>query len=236
MNFTIKLSVLALACASLGTGAFAQDAKKADAKQDAKKADARKGGQKSTSFFVTSEGSGKGADLGGLEGADKLCQARAEAAGAGKRTWRAYLSSNGDGKTVNARDRIGRGPWYNVKGELIARNVDQLHVDNNINKQTALDEKGNVVNGVGDKPTRHDILTGSDTYGMAFPGKEDTTCGNWTKSSSDGSAQLGHHDRRGLRDDPPSKSWNNSHPSRGCSQENLRSTGGDGLLYCFAAK
>jgi len=192
---------------------------------------------KKMSFFVSSVGSGDGANLGGLAGADKICQSLAQAAGAGKRTWHAYLSASASGgkAAVNARDRIGRGPWYNAKGVLIARNVDQLHEDNNINKQTALTEKGEIVNGRGDKPNTHDILTGSDALGMAFPGSQDTTCGNWTKNG-EGSAQVGHHDRLGISDKPHMKSWNNAHPSRGCSPEGLRSSGGSGLLYCFTVK
>ena len=189
------------------------------------------------SFFMTSAGSGKGADLGGLAGADKICQSLAQSVGAGKRTWHAYLSTsaaNGS-PAVNARDRIGRGPWYNAKGVLIAKDVDQLHRDNNLNKQTALTERGEVVNGRGDKPNKHDMLTGSDSYGMAFPGSGDTTCGNWTKSG-EGSAQVGHHDRQGLIDKPNHHSWVHAHPSRGCSQDALKSSGGDGLFYCFAVK
>ena len=189
------------------------------------------------SFFVTSAGSGHGADLGGLAGADKTCQSLAQAAGAPKHTWRAYMSTAAQGgqKAVNARDRIGKGPWYNYKGELIAHDVDELHTANHITKQTALTEKGQGVNGVGDKPTQHDMLTGSDSQGRAFPGSEDTTCGNWTKSGA-GSAQLGHSDRTGLSDNPPAHSWNDAHPSRGCSQQNLISTGGNGYFYCFAAR
>jgi hypothetical protein len=185
------------------------------------------------SFFVTSTGSGKGADFGGLEGADRYCQALAAAAGAGKQTWRAYLSTQGPG-AVDARSRIGQGPWQNAKGVVVARNVQELHGENNLTKQTALTEKGEVVNGRGDQPNRHDILTGSQPDGTAYADAADHTCRNWT-SSTDGSAQLGHHDRVGLRDDTPSHSWNSSHPSRGCSDEALRSTGGAGLLYCFAA-
>lgn len=190
-----------------------------------------------TSFFVTSEGPGKGGDLGGLAGADKHCQTLAEAAGVGKRTWHAYLSTSATAGTpaVNARDRIGKGPWYNVKGELIARNVDDLHRENHLNKQTALTEKGEIVNGRGDTPNQHDMLTGSDSMGMAFTAGEDTTCGNWTKSG-EGSAQVGHHDRTGLDLKQPAKSWNHSHPSRGCSMDALRSTGGNGRFYCFAVK
>jgi hypothetical protein len=189
------------------------------------------------SFFLTSVGPGNGADLGGLEGADAHCQQLAEAAGAGGRTWRAYLSTQADGgeAAVNARDRIGAGPWQNVQGVVIARDVDELHGSNNLNKETALSEQGDVINGRGDDPNRHDILTGSQPDGTAFAGSEDRTCGNWT-SSGDGAAMVGHHDRQGLRDDEASRSWNSSHPSRGgCSQEALRGTGGDGLFYCFAA-
>ena len=188
------------------------------------------------SFFVSSVGSGKGADFGGLAGADRHCQSLAAAAGAGQRTWRAYLSATPAGgmPAVNARDRIGRGPWQNVAGVVVARNVAELHGTNNLTKQTALTEKGQVVNGRGDTPNRHDVLTGSQPDGTAVPGTADTTCRNWT-SSGEGSAILGHHDRLGLRDDEPSRSWNSSHPSRGCGDEALRSTGGAGLLYCFAA-
>ena len=188
-------------------------------------------------FFVTSTGSGKGADFGGLEGADGHCQTLAAAAGFGNRTWRAYLSNaaTASTKAVDARDRIGSGPWQNVKGVVIANNVAELHGNNNLTKQTALTEQGGVVNGVGDTPNRHDILTGSQTDGTAFAGSEDKTCGNWTKSG-EGAAQLGHSDRTGLSDDPPAHSWNSSHASRGCSDEALRTTGSAGLLYCFAAK
>ena len=224
MKTKMRLSAvvaLALASLSLCAGSYAQQG----------------GAQKKMGFFVTSAGSGKGADLGGLAGADKICQSLAQAAGAGNRTWHAYLSTStfGGGKEVNARDRIGRGPWYNAKGVLIARNVDELHENGNLTKQTMLTEKGGVVNGRGDKPNMHDILNGSDAQGRAFPGSEDTTCGNWTKSGA-GSAQVGHSDRQGLREDVAAKSWNHSHPSRGCSQDNLRSSGGNGFFYCFAAK
>jgi hypothetical protein len=193
--------------------------------------------QANMTFFVTSAGSGKGADLGGLEGADRHCQQLAQAAGAGGKTWRAYLSTQGAG-AVNARDRIGRGPWQNAKGETIAQNVDDLHSANNkLTKQTALDEKGQGVNGRGDTPNKHDMLTGSQPDGRAFAAGDDRTCGNWSKSGA-GAAMVGHHDRQGLRDDDASKSWNSSHPSRGpdggCSQADLKSTGGDGLFYCFA--
>jgi hypothetical protein len=190
--------------------------------------------QASMTFFTTSAGPGKGADLGGLAGADKLCQTLASAVGAGNRTWRAYLSTQGQG-SVNARDRIGPGPWQNAKGVVIAKSVDELHGANNLTKQTALNEKGEMVNGRGDSPNRHDILTGSTPDGRAPAGEADMTCGNWTKSG-DGAAIVGHHDRLGLRDDEPSKSWNSSHPSRGCSQDALRGSGGDGLIYCFAVK
>ena len=191
-----------------------------------------------TTFFITSVGSDKGADLGGIAGADQHCQHLAQAAGISGKTWRAYLSTQGAG-AVNARDRIGQGPWQNAKGVVIAKNVAELHGQNNITKQTALTEKGDAVNGRGDSPNVHDILTGSQPDGTAFPAGEDRTCGNWTKSDQ-GAAMVGHHDRQGLRDDDASKSWNSSHPSRGpdggCSQNDLRSTGGAGLFYCFAAK
>lgn len=193
--------------------------------------------QSGMTFFVTSTGSGKGADFGGLAGADKHCQTLAAAAGAGNRTWRAYLSASaaGGSPAVNARDRIGQGPWQNAKGVVVARNVAELHGSNNLNKETALTEKGEVVKGRGDSPNMHDILTGSQPDGTAFAGSEDSTCGNWTKSG-EGSAQVGHHDRMGLDDSAPAKSWNSSHRSRGCSDESLRGTGGAGLLYCFAEK
>lgn len=207
----MRKSAVAYACAALlmagAPAALAQDA--------------------TMSFFVTSQGPGDGANLGGLEGADAHCEKLAAAVGAGGKTWRAYLSTD----TVNARDRIGAGPWHNAKGELIAGNVAQLHSDaNNITKQTALSEAGEVINGRGDQPNRHDVLTGSNPDGTA----SDKTCNNWT-NNGEGSAIVGHHDRMGLRDDAPSKSWNSSHPSRDCGQEALRSTGGDGLLYCFVA-
>ncbi|RLA32973.1 MAG: lectin [Gammaproteobacteria bacterium] len=185
--------------------------------------------ENSMSFFLTSNGPGNGADLGGLAGADAHCAALADAAGAGSRNWKAYLSTD----SINARDRIGNGPWHNAEGTLIAANVDQLHSDSaNVNKETALDENGAVVNGSGDTPNRHDILTGSHADGTAFDDGEDHTCSLWS-SSSDGSAHLGHHDR--LSRGKPGSPWNDAHPSRGCSQDNLRSTGGDGLFYCFAA-
>ncbi|HEY0826339.1 MAG TPA: hypothetical protein VGD76_21305 [Ramlibacter sp.] len=186
------------------------------------------------SFFVTSSNPGNGADFGGLAGADRHCQALASAAGAGGKTWRAYLSTTGAGG-VNARDRIGRGPWVNAKGVVIAANVDQLHGTNQITKATALNERGEVVMGRGDAVNMHDILTGSTPDGRAtVGGSADTTCGNWTKSG-DGSAIVGHHDRIGLNEEPPAKSWNSSHGSRGCSQDQLKASGGAGLFYCFAA-
>ena len=188
-------------------------------------------------FFITSTGSGKGADLGGLAGADKHCQSLAAAAGAGKRTWRAYLSTTASGgaSAVNARDRIGKGPWHSAQGRLIARDVAELHGINNINRMIAVTEKGTVVHGRADTPNQHDILTGSQPDGTAIAGDASkTTCGNWTMSGA-GAAMVGHHDRHGLREDAPSVSWNSSHPSRGCSQDNLRASGGAGLFYCFAA-
>jgi hypothetical protein len=194
-----------------------------------------------TSFFVTSNGIGNGGNLGGLAGADNQCQTLAQAAGAGAKTWRAYLSTQADGgkPAVNARDRIGKGPWQNTKGVVVAKDAADLHSpNNNLTKQTALSEKGEVINGRGDTPNRHDVLTGSQSDGTAYGPDGDHTCKNWT-SSLQGSAMLGHADRMGLRDDDASKSWNASHPSRGpdggCSQADLKSTGGDGLLYCFAA-
>ena len=192
--------------------------------------------QATMTFFVTSAGPGKGGDLGGLEGADRHCQQLAQAAGAGGKTWHAYLSTQGAG-AVNARDRIGKGPWQNAKGVEVAKSVDSLHGENNLTKQTAISEKGDVISGRGDTPNRHDVLTGSQPDGTAFPAGEDKTCGNWTKSGA-GAAVVGHHDRQGLNDSAPMKSWNSSHPSRGpdggCSQADLKSTGGDGLFYCFA--
>lgn len=190
-------------------------------------------------FFVTSAGSGKGADLGGLAGADAICQRLAEAAGAGGKTWRAYLSTQATGgaAAVNARDRIGAGPWQNAKGVIIATNLADLHgTATNLTKQTALNEKGQPVNGRGDTPNQHDILTGSQADGTAFGPGEDRTCGNYTQSGAEGVVMVGHHDRSGTDDSAAAKSWNMSHPSRGgCSQEALRGTGGAGLFYCFAA-
>src|SRR5262245_40772171 len=214
----VRISAPLAACAMLlcGVSAYAQQA--------------------NMSFFVTSVGAGKGADLGGLAGADRHCQQLATAVGVGGKTWHAYLSTQGAG-AVNARDRIGKGPWVNAKGTTIAKDVAELHGTNNLTKQTALSEKGDVTNGRGDTPNRHDILTGSQADGTAFPDSQDRTCKNWT-SSTQGAAMVGHADRTGLTEDPPQKSWNSSHPSRGqdggCSQADLRSTGGDGLMYCFA--
>ena len=228
MRTVTRLSILAsgvVLSLGLNAGAFAQQGPQSP----------------DMTFFVTSAGSGKGADLGGLEGADQRCQQLAQAVGAGNKTWRAYLSTQavGGAQAVNARDRIGKGPWVNFKKEAIAQNVDDLHSANNkLGPQTSLTERGTIVAGVGYTPNYHDALTGSQPDGRAFPAGEDRTCGNWTKSTQ-GAAMLGHIDRKGLRDDEPSKSWNSSHPSRGseggCSQADLRSTGGGGLFYCFAA-
>ena len=183
-------------------------------------------------FFITSVGSGNGADLGGLEGADRHCQALAASVGASDKTGHAYLSTTGSGG-VNARDRIGSGPWANFNGVIVAENVDQLHGDNNLTKETILTEKGNISNGRGDDPNMHDILTGSGLDGTAQMGEADTTCGNWT-SSGEGSALVGHHDRQGGGANPTS--WNSAHASRGCSQANLQGTGGNGFFYCFAGR
>lgn len=199
--------VLALAC---GLSAFAQNA------------------PEKMSFFITSSGPGNGAALGGLSGADQHCQMLAKAAGAGNRTWHAYLST----KSVNARDRIGKGPWYNAKGVMVAKDVEDLHgSSNNLSKQNSISEKGEVLNGRGDTPNQHDILTGSQADGTAFGGDADKTCKDWT-SSGEGSAQVGHHDRQGGGDAPTS--WNAAHGSKGCSQANLVATGGAGRFYCFA--
>ena len=193
------------------------------------------GGAKSvTRFFVTSRGPGKGGDLGGLAGADAHCQSLAKAEGSGDHTWRAYLSTSAtpNQPAVNARDRIGKGPWYNAEGSLVAANVDELHGDmNKITKETAVTERLDQVNGVGETPNMHDILTGSRPDGTAFDAGDDLTCANWTSSTA-GRAQTGHHDRRGMGEGV--NSWNSVHPSRGCSQQDLESTGGAGLFYCFA--
>lgn len=198
-------------------------------------------GPKDMTFFVTSVGPGRGGDLGGLAGADRYCQALAQSVGAGGRTWHAYLSTQAskltDTNYMNARDRIGMGPWQNAKGVVIARNVEDLHSANsNLNKQTALDETGKFVNGLTEQPNKHDMLTGSRPDGTAFPGAPfpDMTCSNWTNSGPDGAAMTGHHDRAGPLDAPWAVSWNSTHPTLGCSQEKVRPTGGDGLFYCFA--
>lgn len=186
------------------------------------------GSKPGMSFFVTSQGPGRGGDLGGLAGADAHCAKLAAAAGAGDKTWHAYLSTD----TVDARSRIGNGPWYDAKGVMIASSVADLHgAGNKLDKQSALSESGAVINGRGDTPNRHDILTGSNPDGTRVAGKN---CAGWTSSDA-GTAIVGHHDRMGLRDDAPSKSWNSSHETRGCSQEAFKATGGDGLLYCFAS-
>jgi len=222
MTYSVRLAILASAALMLACSAGAQAQ------------------QANMSFFVTSSGSGKGADLGGLAGADARCQQLAQASGAGAKTWHAYLSTqaaNGQ-PAVNARDRIGNGPWQNAKGAVVAKNVDELHSQtNNLTKQTALTEKGDTVKGRGDTPNEHDALTGSTMEGRAFPPAEDRTCKNWT-SSTQGTAMLGHIDRQGIQDTVEGRSWNASHPSRGseggCSQADLKSTGGAGLFYCFA--
>ena len=194
--------------------------------------------QANMTFFITSTGPGNGGDLGGLAGADAHCTKLAAAAGTPGKTWRAYLSTQGAG-AVNAKDRIGKGPWQNAKGMVVATSVADLHSANNkLSKQNSLSEKGETINGRGDTPNRHDILTGSQADGTAFAAGDDRTCGNWS-SSATGAAMVGHHDRVGLNDSPPMLSWNSSHPSRGpgggCTQADLKSTGGDGLFYCFAA-
>jgi hypothetical protein len=194
------------------------------------------------SFFVTGAGPGKGADLGGVEGADAHCLTLATRHGAGGKTWRAYLSTQeAAGKpAINARDRIGNGPWQNFKGTVVATSVDDLHSDNNkLSFDNSVSERGFIIPGVGFAPNRHDVLTGSTPEGRAFPAAEDRTCRNWT-SSTQGAAMVGHIDRKGLRDDAPARSWNSSHPSRGsdggCSQNDLRGTGGDCLFYCLATQ
>lgn len=192
--------------------------------------------QNPMSFFVTSANPGYGADLGGLAGADAYCQKLATSVNAGSKNWRAYLSTtaNGPSPAVNARERIGRGPWQNAKGTVVAANVDELHGSNQLTKQTALTEKGEVISGRGDPVNMHDVLTGSTSDGRVAVAAGDTTCGNWTLSGA-GSALVGHHDRTGLDESPAAKSWNASHPTRGCGMEALKVTGGAGLFYCFAA-
>ncbi len=223
MNTTTRLSVvMSAALMSLGVAGSAQ-AQQAPQSPN-------------MTFFVTSVGSGRGADLGGIDGADRHCQQLATAAGAGSKTWHAYLSTSGL-TPVNARDRIGRGPWQNFKGEVIAQNVDDLHSDNNkLTSQTALTERGTIVAGVGYTPNYHDVLTGSQMDGRAWPPNVNLTCNNWTSSNTFGSAMLGHVDRRGLTDNMYARSWNATHMSRACSQDDLRATGGGGLFYCFAAQ
>jgi hypothetical protein len=220
---TLKLALVPLALATLAGSVLAQQPAQPQAPPQP------------MSFFVTSVGKGDGANLGGLAGADAHCQTLAAAAGRGNATWRAYLSAGAQGPTgvTHARDRIGRGPWFNARGALIASNVDDLHQDrNNIRKPTALNEKGDEVNGVGNQPNMHDMLTGSDSAGRLVPGNVAlTTCNNWT-SNSTGNAMLGHHDRLG----GPNASWNAVHSSRSCSQEDLVATGGAGLFYCFVAQ
>ncbi|MES2353672.1 MAG: lectin [Pseudomonadota bacterium] len=203
-------------------------------------ADAKKAPPPPMSFFVTSTGVGKGADLGGLEGADKHCQTLATAAGSSNKTWHAYLSTQAtsDKPAVNARDRIGQGPWYNARGAVVAKDLAHLHGDtldaarqgNNLSKTTALSEKNEPIKGAGDMPNQHDIITGSQPDGRAFTDNADHTCKNFTSSAADGSTQVGHFDRTG----GGNTSWNSAHPSRGCGQENLVATGGGGFLYCFA--
>ena len=228
----MKVSTIAAAAFLVSAGmtapVHAQDKEKAKA--------AKKGGGEMT-FFVTSTGKGNGADLGGLEGADAHCNALAKAAGSKNTNWKAYLSRTAPGGDagVNARDRIGKGPWRNAKGVVVGKNVADLHsAKNNVSKETALTEKGEPVKGRGDTPNEHDILTGSDPAGMFSTAGGDTTCGNWTKSG-EGSAIVGHHDLQGLKDTRHIKSWNSSHGSRGCSQDQLKASGGAGLIYCFAA-
>lgn len=182
-------------------------------------------------FFLTSAGSGDGANLGGLQGADQICQDRAYAVGAGDLIWRAYLSTTGE-SGENARDRIGDGPWYNFAGTMVARDIDDLHSENNLlGKENSLTERGEQVNGRGDSPNMHDIITGSTMDGMAADADGDTTCENWTSNGGDGSALVGHHDRVGGGQNPTS--WNSAHASRGCGQEDLQGTGGNGFFYCF---
>jgi hypothetical protein len=234
MNKTIICGAITALC--IATGAVAQTPAP-QAPNTARSTDPAK----PLSFFVTSEGVGKGADLGGLAGADAHCQKLADSVGAGKQTWHAYLSTQAaDGKpAVNARDRIGNGPWFNTRGGVVARDVAHLHGDtvdaarlgNNLSRTTALTEKNEPVKGAGDKPNEHDIITGSQPDGRAFADAADHTCKNYSTSAADGSVQLGHFDRTG----GGNVSWNAAHPSRGCGQANLVSTGGAGLLYCFAA-
>ncbi|MDG2087600.1 MAG: hypothetical protein P8J68_02560 [Arenicellaceae bacterium] len=214
MNKKISLLSISLATLVVGPLAIAQD--------------------NGMSFFMTSTGSGDGANLGGIAGADAHCQALASAAGSVDKSWAAYLSTSGDGGE-NARDRIGSGPWYNANGVMIASDVDDLHSDNTqTSKENSVSENGDVINGRGDEPNMHDVMTGSMMDGTASTADGDTTCGNWTSNSEDGSALVGHHDLQGGGDNPTS--WNSAHPSRGCGQENLQATGGNGYYYCFATE
>jgi len=219
MRRTVHVSLLAIAAAALLAACGSMP-----------------GSKTGMSFFVTSTNPGKGGDLGGLAGADQHCQSLAKVAGAGNRTWRAYLSTQpaGGQPGTNARDRIGKGPWQNAKGVVVASDVAQLHGANNLSKQTALTETGQVVNGRGDTPNVHDVLTGSQPGGNFIAGDANSTCGNWAMSTG-GAAMVGHHDRIGLDDSVPAKSWNSSHQSRGCSMDQLKASGGGGLYYCFAA-
>jgi len=221
MNTATRLSILASAALiSLGGSALAQQAPQAP----------------NMTFFVTSVGSGKGADLGGLDGADAHCQRLGTAAGAGSKVWRAYLSTNAGAGSINARDRIGKGPWQNFKGDVIAKDAEELHSDNaKMSGDTSLTERGTKVSGFGMTPNWHDVLTGSDMQGRAFPGNMNLTCNNWT-SNQFGSTTVGHIDRRGGADTVFQKSWNSAHMSRACSQPDLVATGGNGLFYCFAAQ
>lgn len=229
MKYTLPLAALALVIVASGVYFF-MNPKPAEAPQQTAE-------DTSMSFFITSANPGKGGDLGGLKGADAYCAQLAEAVGVTGKTWRAYLSSyfTEDTALVNAIDRIGTGPWYNAKGVLIAKDIAELHGDNNLTKETALNERGEVVSGRGDEVNMHDILTGSTDGGKlsVLHRTEDTTCANWT-SSTGGSAIVGHHDRVGIDDSAPMKSWNSSHKTRGCSLEDLKATGGGGLFFCFA--
>lgn len=225
-NQTLKFLLLAGAATAITTSAVAQTSTSST---------------KDMGFFVVSANPGQGANLGGLEGADRYCQQLATDAGAGGKTWHAYLSTmaSGSAPAVDARDRIGKGPWKNFKGEVIARDVADLHgPDNKLSKQTTLTEKGDVLAGRGDAVNMHDILTGSQADGTVAKAESggDVTCGNWTQGGAEGSAMVGHHDRVGLNDSAPMKSWVSSHGSRGCSLDGLKATGGNGRFYCFAVE
>ena len=227
-RFPLAICAVLAGAFALGACAPSGDAPEAEADED--------GEQAAMTFFITSAGPGDGANLGGLEGADAHCETLASAVGAGGMGWMAYLSTiNEDGSAaVNARDRIGMGPWHNQAGALIAADVDELHSEAaNLTKESILTENGDMVNGRGDDPNMHDILTGSNMDGTAFTGEDYDNCGNWTSNGGDGSAAVGHHDRIGGGQNPTS--WNSAHASRGCSQENLQGTGGNGFYYCFAA-